>query len=97
MDYQEEKKMLVDIARASINANGPFSAGETAPVVSVFYYGEEEEEKILDLFIGEDSGEVIVYSWSVAEERDIISSLAEFSNDEIRAILKATGIKVAGE
>jgi len=99
MNYQEEKKMLVGIAYASINANGAFIANddESAPVVSLVYLGEKNDEKILDVYIeeayeeGQEEG-VVVHSKADGEERYF--DLKEFSNDEIRAILKAVGIKI---
>lgn len=93
MDYNTEKQMLVDIARASIEANGPFVAETPASIVSLVYFGEKIEEQILDLFIGEDSGQVLVNSAPYCEEeRHELTPLEDFSNDEIRAILEAVGI-----
>jgi hypothetical protein len=93
MDYNTEKQMLVDIARASIEANGPWMADEHAPVLSLVYCGETNDEMILDLFIGEDSGQVLVNSAPYCnEELHEFTLLADFSNEEMRAILEATGL-----
>ena len=106
MNYEEEKKMLVDIARASIKANGPFIASETAPIVSLVYLGEKNDERILDVYIEEAYGKeegVVVHSQACNDAPETSADdgryfgLEEFSNDEIRAILKAVGIKVAWE
>ena len=98
MNYQEEKKMLVGIAYASIKANGAFIANddESAPVVSLVYLGEKNDEKILEVYIEEAYGKeegVVVHSKADGEERYF--DLKEFSNDEIRSILQAVGIKIA--
>ena len=93
--YQAEKKALVDSALASIKENGPYEAGNPAPVVSTSYFGEKIEERILEVFIGEDSGQVLVNSAPYCEEeRHELTPLADYGNDEIRAILRAVGINV---
>lgn len=92
--YQAEKKALVDSALASIKANGPFLADyyETAPVVTLVYVGEKNSEMILEVYAEEDAESVAVHT--LADGDDRYFDLAEFSNDEIRAILRATGINV---
>lgn len=91
--YQAEKKALVDSALASIRENGPYEAGNPAPVVNTYRFGEKVEEQILDVFIGEESGQVLVNSAPFCqEERHELTPLADYGNDEIRAILRATGI-----
>lgn len=97
MDYNTEKQMLLDIARTSIEANGPFVAPNpnSVPVVSLTLYGEEGPEKILEvgLFISHVEGlNDYVYVISEVDGVETSDDLAEFSNNEIRAILGAVGI-----
>ena len=97
MNYNEEKKMLVDIAMKSIKENGPFMAGETAPIVSLVYLGEKNDEMIMDVYVEEayEDGQeesVAVHTW--ADDEDRYFNLEEFDNDEMRAILRAIGINV---
>ena len=91
--YQAEKKALVDSALASIRENGPYEAENPAPVVTTYRFGEKVEERILDVFIGEESGQVLVNSApDCDEEKHELTPLAHYGNDEMRAILRATGI-----
>ena len=98
MDYNTEKQMLISIARESINANGPFLADiESAPELRLIQWGEEGIEKILEVYIEDTYSDdepiepVAVHSLTEAGEDDY-TDLAEFSNNEIRAILGAVGI-----
>ena len=94
--YQAEKKALVDSALASIRENGPFTAdAESAPVVPLVYVGEKGDEMILEVYIEEayeEGQEESVAVHTLADGDDRYFDLVEFSNDEIRAILRATGI-----
>ncbi len=96
--YKKEKEELLDIIRDAVEENGGFVFKDGEKVFHPIYVGEPREERIREVYTEEsEEGEnpyVIVVTTFTDESgmpMDEHTNCADFSNDEIKEIIKLIG------
>lgn len=93
--YNEEKQELLGKIRFQMENGRVFEYGDDDPtkVFNPIYCGERRRERIDHLYLDEDGNVVVVTYYSEdGEEHRCATDCSEFSNDEIKVIMKLVGV-----
>ena len=92
--YDEEKERLVDTIRKAVKEKGGFGFEYGEKMFTPIFCGDPREESIIDVFVEENDDVTIVTTYLDEDgmQMDEETNCEEFSNDEIKEIIKLLGI-----